>query len=239
MQFQFFFQRNQFRDTLDDKDLASAFEKPDALDDDDEPSGTFEMHQYLCMRELMDTLPYLIRTTAKQELRQAMIDKGQLEIGRHVDFLVSAMKGRNNFQTVSKCCDLGSFCLSMFTLSLQQSMKIIKETKEVLDKINERQIHAQAIDRTAAVSRSEKKQTAKRQQLKEQLSEEVFPINRITKGVMELFKSKGFQQAAAEMVAADLPCEDRTSLRAQFNTVLFDTIFTRRLYSRFYLGANA
>ncbi len=105
--------------------------------------------------------------------------------------------------------------------------------------MNERQIHAQGIDRVATVSRQERKKNDKRQKLKDKLLDEVFPINRVTKAVMELFKSPGFQRAAAEMVAADLPYHDKTSLRANFNTVLFEKLFTRRCFSFFYIGANA
>ncbi len=109
----------------------------------------------------------------------------------------------------------------------------------MLDSLNERQIHAQGVDRVATVTRHEQKEIAKRQKLKDKLSEEVFPIDRITKGVMHLFESHGFQRAAAEMVAADLPFQDRSSLRAQFNTILFETLFTRKLFSYFYIGSNA
>ncbi len=116
---------------------------------------------------------------------------------------------------------------------------MLKDTKKTLDSLNERQMHAQATDRVATVTRAEKKDIAKRQRLKDKLSDEVFPIDRITKPVMHLFQSFGFQRAAAEMIAADLPFQDRSSLRAQFNTILFETLFTRKLFSFFYIGSNA
>ncbi len=115
----------------------------------------------------------------------------------------------------------------------------MRDTKKVLDSLNERQIHAQGIDRATEVTRAEKKEVNKRQRLKAKLNEQVLPFDRITKANMELFKSRGFQMAVAEMVAADLPCEDRSSLRAQFNTILFESLFTRKAFSNFYIGSNS
>ncbi len=113
----------------------------------------------------------------------------------------------------------------------------MKKMETTLKNLNERQTHEQATARLETVDRDERRKERQRQALKDKLEDEVFPMNRITKANYVLFQSKGFQRAVAEIIASQLSSLENNALRAQFNTVLFETMFTRRLFSYFYIGS--
>ncbi len=117
-------------------------------------------------------------------------------------------------------------------------MAIVKRIEGTVKTLNERQTHQQATSRLDEANRDDQRKERQRQALKDKLEEEVFPINRITKANYVLFQSKGFQRAVAEIVASQLFSFENSALRSQFNTVLFETMFTRRLFSFFYIGSS-
>ncbi len=121
---------------------------------------------------------------------------------------------------------------------LQEVLNLAKSIDTTLKNLNERQIHAQGAATLDAANKETRRLENKRQALKDKLEDEVFPINRLTKANYTLFQSKGFQRAVAEIVAGQLSSHEKNALRAQFNTVLFETVFTRRCYSFFYVGSG-
>ncbi len=118
-------------------------------------------------------------------------------------------------------------------------------SKDTLDKVE--LIHANVTHEMVASADTDKtkrrstanRADAKRKEMFDKLSKDVLRFNRITEPVMFILRCKGFQIAVAEMVIKNLPKKDKSTLPAEFNEHFFEIMFTKRVYSQFYIKSTS
>ncbi len=80
---------------------------------------------------------------------------------------------------------------------------------------------------------------AKRDELKRKLKTDVLRFDRLTEPALFLINNRGFQIAAMEMIMVKLPERDSKNLRNLFAQTFYETLFTKRLYTYFYVPSSS